>query len=157
MTIISVVANGGVGSMKQFTLENVLAGLSGTAIKQAYTAIYEAGVLSGRGLNERLRNDKAHSRIAELRKLGLIENAGRRRDPLTGKSVDTWRVTGNLPTKRNLSKVVRPQPTARELREFVEQFAVLRARAGQSGARVSPEVRKVHEWLLAGAPCGHTN
>ncbi len=142
--------------MKSFSLGSVLAEISSDSVKRVYTAIFEAGPITGRELNDRLANPKAHSRIAELRTRGLIESAGRRPCPVTGKNVVTWRVTGNLPQPK-VPKKQKARPTAADISAFAEQFIVLRAMAGKSGARISPEVKKVHEWLLAGAPCGHTN
>jgi len=68
---------------------------------QVYKVLHKRGPMTGNELNHVIFHFSAHRRLSELKRLGVIEEAGIRRDRISGRNALVWRtVKKALPKNR---------------------------------------------------------
>jgi hypothetical protein len=120
--------------------------------KSVYQIIFTHGPLTRKEVAR--HSTSSGSLLTRMTAKGVIVADAEVHDANIGRRVKTWRISGQMPVKFKRARRV-PYPTANELKVFARHLHVLSVAAARSGARVSPPVKKVMNWLANGAPCKH--
>ncbi len=105
-------------------------------------------------------NVRVSTRLRDLELRGVIGKSVRRRCSVALRMCNTWKIleSSHVPKQKKKRKPDGvPVPSAHELKMYVRDMTVLTAVACSKGARQTPAVKKVHNWLAAGAPTSESD
>lgn len=128
--------------------------------KLVYRAVFEHGPVSVQQIESITGFKNAWNLVSPLRARGMIKETKEKSLTITNRKTKTFVITGNPPSKHPFKGSDKERdapylhrPTLHELHLFADNMAVIMAIANNHGARIPKELKKVHKWLIDGAPC----
>lgn len=123
--------------------------LLGDMQRRVVSALGREGSLTGRELNDALDSVSAHKRLSELKAMGVIRVRTVRKCRITGREVEAWELTGEMPSKPTDGPPQVSRPSTEQLRRCLPALRRMYLALTREKDPAAADMKHLGRWVAA--------